>query len=212
MDYPNPLFGSQTSIVELLDRGVEWKMDRRLRLYEESFLELGDAATSSISDTPAPPEVKPLYTNRLIAGFAATAYQINYPEGPPLILWIAPSTEILAEAGKEIHNYQTAYLKRLLEKSKTTQLTELQDEVKLVALFIRPDLLPRLKNVKSLPKGFLLAMELYHDKRLEAKTETLFEIQNIQTMAAQPDTFILPSGFKQVNSLMEAQLRGMTGN
>jgi len=212
VDTVNPLLGAPTSVLIQVENGTVCKVDPGLKVYEEKFFEISGDGSSTPSGVPGGAStVKPLNKTRAILGLQASGYQASLPDGRTVTLWVAPINETLMQAGREIYDYQKAYLGKLYENQPSKQPRDLDEDLCVVAGFIQPDLAAMLHGLRGLPKGFLLAMEARDEKKRFSVEEKLLEIKSLQAAPVRLDTFVIPQTYKQVPSLMEEQIRGMRG-
>jgi hypothetical protein len=209
----------KSTTVTRLDKGVVWKIDDELKMYEEETIALAaagkadedvDLSQISLEGSPesadAPvgnncdPKVQVLPTKETIAGFSATGYMTSCADGSQSTIWMAPPEGLLKKYDKEVNGFEEDYQEELYknyskdQKKLTKQVMGLLGEAGLGMMIGA--------STEQLPKHVMLRM----NQRVPSfegvmMDNTPISIEEIRDEKADPSIFEIPQGYQKVKGL-----------
>ncbi|HTL46956.1 MAG TPA: hypothetical protein VL688_02710 [Verrucomicrobiae bacterium] len=220
------MMGDQISITRV-DKGVEWDIDMELKAYQEKPIPIPYKEGSDESLTPEEQKEMEAYKKqmdkvpdavandpcaqskkvgeRTIAGFQAEGYGPSCPQQNSMIgaIWLASDKDPkAAKIQKEISAFEKAKVDSQYSLYPAKEREELIKSMTLIGSALAQGM-TGMPYAKNLPERLALAMsQAGQDENGNAVENMLFEMQQADTVKADPALFELPEGFTKVDDLM----------
>jgi hypothetical protein len=211
---PNPMFGGSMVTITRVDKGVEWQLDLKRKIYEEKPIALpytkekmpATKDSPSFEEKTEKIEIKKTSKTRPIAGFNAEGYEFLVDNKSQGILWNAPLTGVLEKANQEVTAYHEAHSKKMFENYPATERMEMAAGMAMIQQFLKTS--P--KGIGDLPKGFTLGMQGGAGMEMPQMGDGLiFEVTSVKVDSVDSQLFNIPDGFTKVPSISQASMGDM---
>jgi hypothetical protein len=213
MEVPNPMTSSPMITIVRVDKGVEWKVDEKNKVYEEKPIALPKGRTSDFPGEKMPNEkkanvkIKKRDGARTIAGHEATGYEVTVDNQPGVCMWMAPAKGDLAKVEKETQQYHAAYYKKQNENQPLAEsLSSTAAAAMAMSMMGGGGGGDWIEGLKELPSGYMMGMEMAMGG---AGGMMVYEVTKISADPVQASLFEIPPGFTKVEDLSQQQMQDM---
>lgn len=212
-DIPNPLTGAPMIHVIRLDKGVQWKINPVLNIYDEEPIALPyDQSNDLFSKKDSlgevsQVEVKKRSGKKRIGGFDVEGYDFITQESK-MTFWMALVNGDMAKSNEELLAFNAAYAKKLYENYPAKERTNIEEVTKTFSGAITSHYGSILSGFKKLPKGLLVGMEGATPEMIAAGMPSgmmLFQLLKIERITSDDSRFDLPVRAKKVSNVMMNQ-------
>lgn len=170
-EIPIPMTGGLLTTITRVDKGVQWTLDPKLKVYDEKAIAVAyepesretkmieGAKENAAAGKAAPFEVRKLDKTRKIAGFPASGYEVKTDGKHSATIWLTPYTEALERAEKETREFSAAHTKELYRNYPAKEREGMEAGMAMMTGMMRGQFLGGGAAPADLPKGYTLAME-----------------------------------------------------
>ncbi len=219
----------QCIIITRLDKGVEWTVDPKTKMYQEKPIALPYAIAKEMNEDISDDDIQEVRKmtgvgahdkdctpvihekgTREVAGYETKGYYGACAEGnvegeSNMTMWIAPAQGDIAKMEKESEAYEKEHSKAMWSNYPAKDRKEIEEGAKV----LRDAFKMAFGSVKGakIPKGVPLAMEMSGGE--EGMSGVFYEVTELKIQPVSQSIFDLPPGYRKVDDIAQEQANAM---